>query len=74
MSKKKVEAEQSERFQMRLSPGFLEKLDAWRRKQADLPSRAEALRRLAEAGIAAGKPRKRKTARPAKSGKVAAEA
>ena len=33
-------------FQMRLSNEFLERLDEWRRKQPDLPSRAESIRRL----------------------------
>ena len=33
--------EQSERFQMRVSPSFLRLVDEWRRKQPDLPSRAE---------------------------------
>jgi hypothetical protein len=32
-------------FQMRLSEEFLERLDEWRGKQPDLPSRAEAIRR-----------------------------
>ena len=36
-------------FQMRLSAIFLERLDDWRRKQQDLPSRAEAIRRLTTA-------------------------
>ena len=36
----------SERFEMRLDPETLEKVDAWRMRQADLPSRAEAVRRL----------------------------
>jgi hypothetical protein len=36
-------------FQMRLSNEFLERLDEWRRKQPDLPSRAEAIRRLTTA-------------------------
>lgn len=40
-------------FQMRVSEDFLRLLDDWRRKQADLPSRAEAVRRLVERGIAA---------------------
>lgn len=31
---------------------FLKKLDAWRQKQADHPSRPEALRRLAEDSLA----------------------
>ena len=34
---------------MRLSDEFLERLDEWRRKQPDLPSRAEAIRRLTTA-------------------------
>jgi len=54
---------------MRLSDGFLERLDEWRRKQPDLPSRAEAIRRLTTAMLQildkepsekAGKPKKRK--------------
>ena len=43
--------EQSERFQMRVAPSFLRAIDAWRRKQHDLPSRAEAIRRLVELGL-----------------------
>jgi hypothetical protein len=31
---------------MNFSNEFLERLDQWRRKQPDLPSRAEAIRRL----------------------------
>ena len=41
----------TERFEMRLSPEFVARVDEWRRRQADLPSRAEAIRRLAEAGL-----------------------
>ena len=33
-------------FQMRADDDFLEKVDEWRRDQPDLPSRAEAIRRL----------------------------
>jgi hypothetical protein len=53
--------EQTERFQMRVSPSFLRLVDDWRRKQSDLPSRAEAIRRLVERGINAPEkpPRKR---------------
>jgi hypothetical protein len=52
--------EQTERFQMRVSPSFLRLVDDWRRKQADLPSRAEAIRRLVERGVGAPeKPRRR---------------
>jgi hypothetical protein len=36
----------------RVQPGLLKKLDAWRREQEDLPSRPEALRRLAEKALA----------------------
>ncbi len=34
---------------MRLSNEFLERLDEWRRRQPDLPSRAEFIRRLTTA-------------------------
>ena len=33
---------------MRVSEQFLRTLDDWRRAQADLPSRAEAIRRMVE--------------------------
>jgi hypothetical protein len=36
----------------RLQPEFLKRLDDWRREQPDLPSRPEALRRLAERALA----------------------
>lgn len=42
----------TERFEMRLDPALLEQVDAWRSRQSDLPSRAEAIRRLAENGMA----------------------
>jgi hypothetical protein len=35
-------------FQMRASEQFLRVVDDWRRSQTDLPSRAEAVRRLVE--------------------------
>lgn len=38
--------EKTERFEMRAAPSWLRALDDWRRKQDDLPSRAEAIRRL----------------------------
>jgi hypothetical protein len=37
-------------FQMRVSDEFLRVVDDWRRRQKDLPSRAEAIRRLVELG------------------------
>lgn len=48
-----------ERFEMRVSEDFLRQIDDWRRQQPDLPSRAEAIRRLIEAGLAAQKGRKK---------------
>ena len=38
-------------FQMRVSTQFLKKVDRWRKKQPDEPSRAEAIRRLVEYAI-----------------------
>jgi hypothetical protein len=38
-------------FQMRVSEGFLRTVDDWRRRQKDLPSRAEAIRRLVELAV-----------------------
>lgn len=35
----------------RLQPELLERLDEWRREQPDLPTRPEALRRLAEEAL-----------------------
>jgi hypothetical protein len=35
----------------RIQPEMLKRLDEWRREQADLPSRPEALRRLAEQAL-----------------------
>lgn len=40
-------------FQMRASDGWLARLDDWRRQQTEIPSRAEAIRILVEAGIEA---------------------
>lgn len=41
-------------FQMRVTPAWLEEIDDWRRTQKDLPSRAEAIRRLVEMGLRFG--------------------
>lgn len=38
-------------FQMRVSDDWLRQLDEWRRKQPDLPPRAEAVRRLVQKGL-----------------------
>jgi len=42
----------SERFEMRIDSELLERLDSWRAGEEDTPSRAEAVRRLLEAGLA----------------------
>jgi len=41
----------NERFEMRLDPRILASVDEWRGQQGDLPSRAEAVRRLIEVGL-----------------------
>lgn len=38
----------------RIQPELLKRLDEWRRTQPDLPSRPEALRRLAELALRGG--------------------
>ena len=43
----------TERFEMRLDESLLERIDTWRGKQDDLPSRAEAIRRLIEFSLTA---------------------
>jgi len=40
--------EKTQLLQMRVSPEWLAEIDEWRRKQSDLPSRAEAIRRLVQ--------------------------
>lgn len=44
----------SERFELRLDPDTINRIDEWRGEQADLPSRSEAVRRLVNSGL--GKP------------------
>jgi uncharacterized protein len=46
----------TERFEMRLDPAILERVDAWRSRQGGFPSRAEAIRRLVETGLAEPEP------------------
>jgi hypothetical protein len=46
--------EKTERFEMRVPTAFLKVVDDWRRKQPDLPSRAEAVRRLVEKAVSPG--------------------
>jgi len=40
------------RLEMRVDDAYLKRLDNWRRKQEDLPTRAEALRRITEQAFA----------------------
>ncbi len=47
----------TERFEMRLDPALLERVDAWRSRQGDFPTRTEAIRRLIEVGVAEPSPR-----------------
>ena len=53
MAKEKIEWKNVERYELRLPADFFKPIDDWRRKQEDLPSRAEAIRRLVELGLAA---------------------
>jgi hypothetical protein len=41
----------SERFELRFSVDLLRQIDDWRRQQPDLPTRAEAIRRLIERSL-----------------------
>ena len=43
----------TEQFEMRLEQSTFDRVDAWRAKQFDVPSRADAVRRLIEAGLEA---------------------
>jgi hypothetical protein len=45
-TKKSNDELQTERLQLRVSPSFLRMVDDWRRKQPDIPPRAEAIRRM----------------------------
>lgn len=47
----------TERFEMRLDPEILERVDSWRALQGSLPSRAEAIRTLVEDGLASSTPK-----------------
>lgn len=43
----------SERFEMRMEPGDLAEGDEWRRRQPDIPTRAEAVHRPIKLGLKA---------------------
>lgn len=49
----------SRTFQMRVRKSFMDKIDAWRREQPDIPVQAEAIRRLVEKGLEADKKKRR---------------
>lgn len=42
----------SARLEVRADPTWLKRLDEWRRKQEDIPTRAEAVRRMTEQVLA----------------------
>lgn len=44
----------SERMELRLDQALLDRIDAWRAGERDIPSRSEAVRRLIEAGLEPG--------------------
>jgi uncharacterized protein len=44
-------APKTERFEMRLDVEMLQRIDEWRRRQNDIPSRAETIRRLIEIAL-----------------------
>lgn len=41
----------STRFILSVEPSFIESVDNWRRQQPDIPSRAEAIRRLVQKAL-----------------------
>ena len=43
----------TQRFEMRVDVEMMAKIDKWRRGQTDIPSRAEAIRRLVEMALKA---------------------
>ena len=46
---------ETKRFEMLASNVWLKRVDDWRKKQADIVSRAEAIRRLVDLGLLRGK-------------------
>jgi hypothetical protein len=53
-ARKKRPAQTGEMIATRVQPNMLRLIDDWRREQPDLPSRPEALRRLALKGLMDG--------------------
>lgn len=50
----------STRVHLMMTPSELLAIDEWRRKQPDLPSRAEAIRRLIQLGLTTRTPKTRR--------------
>jgi hypothetical protein len=50
-AKNRRPGQSGEMVSTRIQPDLLSEIDAWRREQPDLPSRPEALRRLAVKGL-----------------------
>ena len=48
-------------YQIRLSTTFWRKVDEWRRMQPDIPTRAEAIRRLVAIGLVAEQPKPKRS-------------
>jgi hypothetical protein len=49
---------------IRVDDEFLKRLDDWRRKQPDLPTRTEALRRIADQVLAEQAPKRKRASHP----------
>ena len=56
---------------VRIDPHLVEQIDLWRARQEDNPSRAEAVRRLLEVGLAGGRPAMREKGYSANRTKIA---
>jgi hypothetical protein len=50
-AKNRRPGQNGEMVSTRIQPDLMERIDEWRREQPDLPSRPEALRRLAAKGL-----------------------
>jgi hypothetical protein len=50
-AKNRRPGQSGEMVSTRIQPDLMERIDEWRREQPDLPSRPEALRRLAAKGL-----------------------
>jgi len=53
----------TERFEMRLDVEAIKRVDEWRRNQSDLPSRAEAIRRLVNQALSSADSKPTRAAR-----------